>query len=122
MGHALMENRNCLVVDSRLTQATGTAEWEAAMEMVENIPGTKQGTLAADKNYDMPRFIRTLRQMNVTAHVAQRARGSAIDKRTTRHYWLPNQLEGAQTGRRNLRLEEDLWPVTQNPLSGDGAC
>lgn len=49
MGHALMENRNGLVVDSRLTQATGTAEREAALEMVENLPGTKQVTLAADR-------------------------------------------------------------------------
>ncbi len=49
MGHALMENRNGLVVDSRLTQATGTAEREAALKMAENIPGTKKVTLAADK-------------------------------------------------------------------------
>ena len=41
-GHVLMENRNGLVVNVRLTQATGTAEREAAVEMVDDIPGPKQ--------------------------------------------------------------------------------
>ena len=85
MGHALMENRNGLVVDSRLTKATGTAEREAALEMVEDIPGINRVTLAADKNYDTAEFVSKLRGLNATPHVAQRAKGSAIDKRTTRH-------------------------------------
>jgi transposase len=84
MGHALMENRNGLVVDSRLTQATGKAEREAALEMVEDIPGIKRITLAADKNYDTTEFVRKLRELHVTPHVTQKA-NSAIDKRTTRH-------------------------------------
>ena len=85
MGHALMENRNGLVVDSRLTQATGTAEREAALEMVEDISGTKQVTLGADKGYDAATFVKELRRLRATPHVAQRSKGSAIDKRTTRH-------------------------------------
>lgn len=52
MGHALMENRNGLVVDSRLTLATGTAEREAALEMVANLPGTHRVTVGGDKGYD----------------------------------------------------------------------
>jgi transposase len=84
MGHALMENRNGLVVDSRLTRATGKAEREAALEMVEDIPGIKRVTLAADKNYDTAEFVSKLRNLNATPHVAQKA-SSAIDKRTTRH-------------------------------------
>ena len=51
-GHVLMENRSGLVVNVRLTQATGTAEREAAGEMVQDIPGQKPVTLGADKNYD----------------------------------------------------------------------
>jgi transposase len=85
MGHALMENRNGLVVDSRLTQATGTAEREAALEMAENIPGTKTVTLAGDKGYDVKAFVQDLRKLKVTAHVAKKDKGSAIDGRTTRH-------------------------------------
>ncbi len=84
MGHALMENRNGLVVDSRLTQATGKAEREAALEMVEDIPGVKRITLAADKNYDTTEFVSKLRGLHVTPHVTQKT-NSAIDKRTTRH-------------------------------------
>lgn len=85
MGHALMENRSGLVVDSRLTQATGTAEREAALEMVENIPGVGRITLGADKGYDTSSFVSELRRLKATPHVAQKARGTAIDKRTTRH-------------------------------------
>lgn len=85
MGHALMENRNGLVVDSRLTLATGTAEWDAALEMVENIPGVSRVTVGADKGYDVPVFVDGLRDLTATPHVAQKDKGTAIDNRTTRH-------------------------------------
>ena len=60
-GHVLMENRNGLVVNVRLTQATGTAEREAAVEMVDDIPGPKQVTVGADKNYDAEAMVQQLR-------------------------------------------------------------
>lgn len=87
MGHALMENRNGLVVDTRLTLATGRAEREAALEMVSNLSGRKRLTLGADKGYDTKDFIDNLRQLTVTPHVAQNNKGrrSAIDDRTVRH-------------------------------------
>lgn len=49
MGHVLMENRHALVVDVRLTAATGLAEREAAVSMVEAIPGRHRITVGADK-------------------------------------------------------------------------
>ena len=52
MGHVLMENRSGLVVDCRLTQANGTAERKAALEMIESLPGTGRITVGADKGYD----------------------------------------------------------------------
>src|SRR5204863_9367558 len=52
LGHVLIENRHGLVVNSRLTQATGRAEWEAAWAMAKQIPGRRRGTLGADKHYD----------------------------------------------------------------------
>jgi transposase len=85
LGHALMENRNGLVVDTRVTLADGTAERKAAIEMVENVPGKHRITLGADKGYDSTDFVERMRFLNATAHVAQNARGSAIDGRTTRH-------------------------------------
>jgi transposase len=87
LGHVLMENRHGLVVDTRVTQATGTAEREAALAMAEAIPGQKRATLGADKNYDTRDFVHELRELRVTPHVAQNTSGrsSAIDGRTPRH-------------------------------------
>jgi transposase len=87
MGHALMENRNGLVVDKRLTHATGTAEREAAIEMLCAQPGDTRKTVGADKAYDTVDFVADCRAIGVTPHVAQNTsnRTSAIDERTTRH-------------------------------------
>ena len=93
MGHALMENRSGLVVDSRLTPATGTAERSAALEMIEDVPGTKQITLGADRGYDVASFVKELRTLRTTPHVAQKTKGTAIDKRTTRHTGYQTSLK-----------------------------
>ena len=87
MGHLLMENRQGLIVDAVLTHATGTAEREAALTMLERLQGRHRITLGADKAYDVADFIAKLRKINVTPHVAQNTanRRSAIDGRTTRH-------------------------------------
>jgi transposase len=87
LGHVLMENRHGLVVDTQVTQATGTAEREAALAMAEALPGQQRATLGADKNYDTRDLVRELRELRVTPHVAQHitGRSSAIDGRTTRH-------------------------------------
>lgn len=87
-GHALMENRNGLIVDGVITQATGTAEREAAVEMVAEVAGNRRITVAGDKGYDTHDFVEDLRELQATPHVAQntgRNGGSAIDGRTTRH-------------------------------------
>ena len=87
MGHALTENRNGLVVDERLTKATGTAEREAALAMLGELPGERRKTVGADKAYDIAPFVEGARALNVTPHVAQNTtnRRSRIDRRTTRH-------------------------------------
>lgn len=87
MGHTLMENRNGLVLDARVTPATGTAERKAALEMILNIPGKRRVTVGADKGYDTEGFVAALRSMSATPHVAQNntRRKSAVDHRTTRH-------------------------------------
>jgi transposase len=87
-GHVLMENRNGLVADVALLQANGTAERDAALLMIEAIPGDHQVTVGADKNYDTKDFVAEARNLNATPHVAQNIharRTSAIDGRTTRH-------------------------------------
>ena len=94
MGHALMENRNGLAVDACLTLATGTAEREATLAMLDRRPAKAERiTLAADKAYDVWDFVGDLRQRKVTPHIAVngtvsktgKVRKTAIDKRTTRH-------------------------------------
>jgi IS5 family transposase len=83
LGHVLMENRHGLVVDTRVTQATGTAEREAAAAMLHG----RRGTVGGDKAYDTRDFVKAARAAGVTPHVAQNQtnRRSAIDGRTTRH-------------------------------------
>jgi hypothetical protein len=88
MGHLLMENRNGLLVDARLSQASGTAEREIALALVEAIPGRHRVTVGADKGYDSASFVDGLRRLEATPHVAQcitTHRGSNLDGRTTRH-------------------------------------
>jgi IS5 family transposase len=83
-----MENRAGLVVDARVTHATGTAEPAAALAMLGDLSGGPHKTIGADKNYDTAKFVAAARAMSVTPHVAQninRHRGSNIDGRTTRH-------------------------------------
>ena len=88
LGHLLMENRNGLIVDARLTRATGTAEPEAALAMLGDVPGRRRISVGADKAYDTAAFVAAAREINVTPHVTQNIteyRGSNIDARTTRH-------------------------------------
>lgn len=82
-GHVLMENRNGLVVDVAITQATGTAEREAALDMLEQVPVSRRITVGADKGYDTADFVTMCRRMNITPHVARR-QWSKVDGRTTR--------------------------------------
>ena len=111
MGHALMENRNGLVVDQRLTHATGKAEREAAIEMLAAQPGATPKTVGADKGYDTADFVADCRAIGVTPHVAQNTknRASAIDERTTfgpaRMMWGRDTAVSAREGYGNaLRL------------------
>jgi len=87
--HALMENRNGLLVDLRIAEANGTAERNMALEMIgDRLPGTKRITVGGDKGYDTKDFVEECSWRNITPHVAQnitKTRGSAIDSRTTRH-------------------------------------
>jgi transposase len=87
-GHVLMENRNGLIVDIDLTQATGRAERESALRMLDRLPRQKRRrTLGGDKGYDTREFVAELRRRKVTPHVSQNQSGrrSAIDGRTTSH-------------------------------------
>jgi len=102
-GNLLTENRNGLIVNTELFQANGTAERDAALVMLEQIPGGRRVTVGADKGYDTKDFVAECRHLQVTPHVAQnvnRNGGSAIDGRTTRR-------EGYEVSqRKRKRIEE----------------
>ena len=93
--HVLMDNREGLVVDVRLTPANGTGERDAALEMLASAPGSGRITVGADRGYDTRGFVKECRKMQVTPHVAQQQR-SAIDRRTTA-WGLPDQSAGQET-------------------------
>ena len=87
-GNLLTENRNGLIVNTEVFQANGTAERDAALIMLEQLPGTRPATVGADKGYDTRDFVAECRHLHVTPHVAQNVKrngGSAIDGRTIRH-------------------------------------
>ena len=99
----LTENRNGLIVNTEVLQANGTAERDAALLMIEQIPGTDRVTVGGDKGFDTKDFVGECRHMNATPHVAQNVKrngGSAIDARTTRHAGY------AISQRKRKRIEE----------------
>jgi transposase len=119
LGHALTENRHGFAVAATLTHATGTAEREAALTMMDKTAdqdpaSTQWRTLGADKNYDTAEFVAECRARNITPHVAQNTRrpgGSAIDARTTRH-------EGYAISQTKRQMAERVhaWPKTWSTM------
>ena len=87
LGHVLMEHRSGLIVQTQVTPADGYGERDAALVMIEAVPGRHRITVAADKGYDTRDFVAGVRAMTATPHIAQHTtnRRSAIDARTTRH-------------------------------------
>ena len=87
-GNLQVENRSGLIVNAEVLEANGRAERDAALVMLEQIPGEGRITVGGDKGFDTVEFVAECRHMNVTPHVARntgRLGGSAIDARTTRH-------------------------------------
>jgi hypothetical protein len=124
LGYVLMENRHALVVDARLTLATGTAEREAALEMAAAVPAITGSRWVPTRAYpreggayDVAGFVADLRQCNAAPHVAQNTtnRRSAIDGRTTRHPGYASQRAGAQAHRGGVRLGQGGCRLAQNP-------
>jgi IS5 family transposase len=88
-GNVLMENRNGLIVDLRIEPATGYAEREGALALLdEHLAEASGATLGADAGYDTAGFVAACRERSITPHIAQtrdQRRRSAVDGRTTRH-------------------------------------
>lgn len=100
LGELLMENRHGLVVDASVVMASGTAEREAATDLLQALPA-RPATVGGDKAYDTRAWVETTRAIGVTPHVAQAPR-SAIDRRTTRH-------RGYQASQRHRKRIEEVF-------------
>ncbi len=121
MGHVLMENRNGLLVGACLTRATGTAEREAALALLDaHRPGRRRITLGADKAYDVAAYVEALRARRITPHIARddhvtktgKRRRTSIDGRTMRHSGYAASL------RIRKRIEESFgWIKTTGGLA-----
>lgn len=113
LGHVITENRNGLVVASKTTQATGTAEREASVAMMKRVKRARRSTLGGDKNYDTRDHVEALRELGVTPHVAQnnKNRRSAIDDRTTSH-------SGYEVSQRKRKCVEQVfgWGKDVGPI------
>ena len=88
-GHALMENRNGLLVDLRVTKSVGTTETQAAEDILRRQARkrVRPKTIGGDKNYHVGDFVSTLRKRGIRPHIAMRDDRvtPGLDGRTTRH-------------------------------------
>ena len=120
IGHVLTDNRHALVIDAETTRASGTAEVDAALKMLDRRSGKRRLTVGADKNYDQQRFVEGTRQARVTPHVAQNHRGrrSAIDARTTRHVGYAQSINARHRVETPFGWGKYARPLKQTMLRG----
>lgn len=104
-GHALIENRHGIVMRMCLTQATGRAEREAAIQLLDALPERKPGsTLGADKAYDTYALQRQLAEREIVAHIAW---NDGLKKRP-----IPKALSedaGYQLSQRRRKVVEEVF-------------
>lgn len=110
-GHTVVENRYGLVVRAQVSHAHGTAERDTALALLATLPGKRRKTVGADKGYDVGNFVEGCRALRITAHVAAKDKGSAIDERTRRHAGY------AISQRKRKRVEEPFgWAKVVGPI------
>ncbi len=121
MGHALMDNRHGLIVQARLTIASGTAEAEAAIEMLKQVKrkGIHPKTVGADKWYDQNKVVTALRSLKITPHVAQKDDETGHGHRLADNppCRIFDQPEEAKTGRADLWMGQNDCPFAQGSSS-----
>jgi transposase len=113
-GHVLMENRHGLVAQEQLTHATGRAEREAALLLLDRTPGCT--TLGADKGYDATALVEALVERGIAPHIARDTHASTTGR--PRRSAVPQALaetEGYQTSQRvRKRIEEVFGWIKQS--------
>jgi transposase len=81
-GHALMENRNGLIVAAEASRSSNAAEREVALKMLDQVVGSKwkrlgkKITLGGDALYQEEAFIQALRERKVAPHIHEYRKGN----------------------------------------------
>ena len=122
LGHALVENRNGLMVAAMATHADGFAERDAALLMLKEKQQdrSRRITVGADKAYDSKDFVATARELNVTPHVTKNDNGrrSNLDRRTTRHPGYAISLSRRWLVEKGFAWLKQTGPLRQVKLRG----
>jgi transposase len=91
-GHVLMENRSGLIAQETVSLASGTAERDSALHLLDRLPPGQARTLGADRGYDTRDFVAALHARGIAPHIARdthptrtgRQRTSAVPEALTR--------------------------------------
>ena len=121
LGDVVSENRHGLIVAAQVTQASGTAERGAAIDMLGELSGPRRCTRAVDRGYDTHEFVQQTRELNVTPHVAQnmeRRGGSAIDARTTRHAGYAGSIKARKLIEESVGWAKDIGLLRRPKMRG----
>lgn len=135
LGSLMMDARAGLVRAARVSVVGQESEVDAALAMVEGLPG-RRPIVAADKGYDSGKFRKGLEGLSAVGHPVPKAKGSSVDARSTRHAsyqeslkvrprieklfgWLKQESRMRQTrfrGRAKVALQWELAASAYNIL------
>jgi transposase len=114
-GHALMDNRNGLVVEAEASQAGRDAEREAALRMLDRTRKGKNATLGADTGYQEPRFVEALRRRGIAPHVSEYVNGN-LSKNGLNEQERADPRRPISLQKRKLIEETFGWSKLTGPL------
>jgi transposase len=124
LGHALMENRNGLVVAAEASQSATNAEREVALKMIDgrlrhHQPGdVERGyTVGADKQYQDQQFIAGLRERHVAPHVAEYESGINLRKNSLTEAERADERRSISQRKRKLIERVFGWAKLDRPLA-----
>jgi transposase len=106
-GHVLMENRHGLVAQEQLTHATGRAEREAALVLVDRQQGGT--TVGADRGYDTQGFVEALIARGMVPHIARDIHASKTGR--LRHLAVPQALTRTKAYLASQRIRKRIEEV-----------
>jgi transposase len=121
-GHALMENRNGLVVAAEASQSATVAEREVALKLLDRTVAPKDQrmaeqkiTLGADTQFQEEGFVQGLRDREVAAHVSEYVKGN-LGKNSLSAAERADQRRSISQRKRKLIERVFGWSKLTGPL------